>query len=256
MCKIGELRKIVTEIHSAFPQGLRKACREAAFDSIHNGSTSSIAEKMGNRNLNYPLLEQMQYYFKIKKQETEKVINKLIKESGISIQDISVQEINAKKKMQILKGLSVSKTAGLELPEVIEFKKLNKKLNKKHLGEFSLKEPNKISIDSSSQILIDSTTIHELLHKKDLQKNKFRSMFLPCYILDKIVLLLNYKTICRDVSKDALKNRTEFVAYTGEKLLYENKNWNDLHPKMKSLYKFFKGPEIKLNAESTKLLTP
>jgi len=250
MCRIGELRKIVTEIHSAFPQGLRKACRETAFDSINNGSVSSIAEKMEKHNFDYPLLEQIQYYFKIKKQETEKVINKLIKDSGVHIQDISEQEINAKKKMQILKGLSVSKTAGLELPEIIEIKKLNKKL----LGQFSWKEPNKISIDNSIETFIDSTTIHELLHKKDLQKNKFRSIFLPCYILDKIVLLLNSKAICRDVSKDALKNRMEFVAYTGEKLIYENKNWNDLHPKIKSLYNYFKGPDINLNTENTKSL--
>ncbi|MFA7659332.1 MAG: hypothetical protein WCY19_07850 [Candidatus Gastranaerophilaceae bacterium] len=244
MCRIGELRKIVTEIHSVFPQGLRETCRQNALASIKGETFSRVTEGEGNISSNN-LLEQFQYYSKINKQEEKKVINKLIKKLGITIQDISGTEIPDKKKIQILKGLYVSQNAKLELPQAIKLKRFKKNT----LGTFTQRKPNEILIDNSYPLFIDSVTIHETLHKNDFKNNWIRNTFLPCLILDKIMLILNSKTICNTLGRNALKNRAEFVAYTGEKLLHEKKKWDDLPPKIKRIYKFFNGPKIKLNSE-------
>lgn len=160
-----------------------------------------------------------------------------IKELGVIFKNPTKQQLTLSKKSDTLYGLTLSKNAGLKLPEVIEIEDTNN-------GHFSFWHPKTIYFDSNYEDLV-LATVHETLHKNHLSLVNF---FWRIPDIDCAQQLINKykKSIGSELRDHAFDNMYEFVACAGEKLIIEHKNWSDLNPVIKKLYDCFKGPALKL----------
>lgn len=214
MVSINGLRQIVKGMHAVFPQG-------ALAVKLHSSEQKLIRD---------PLVD--------------KFIKETAKGLGVQFTNKSKNEIGSLKIFEVLNGLFASKKAGLKLPKIVEFKKMQQH------GTHLWLNPKKINLNPKSNEML-SNTIHEVTHKNDLG-GRLTSVIPLLSILLKlpgvITTVSKYSTIEKTFGHNyAAINREEFIACTAEKLIAEKKSWSDLDPKIKKLYDMFKGPKLKLD---------
>jgi len=257
MTSISKLRQIVTDMHTVFPQGARKAARAELAEKInkpgnvHDLISSRLAfsnpDILGYWGSKRPFKKESvsSYLSKIYDKEQNMLINKTIKNFGVEIKN----EIH----YEILQGIAVSKKAGLKLPKNVIVKNLEG-----HLGLFYDSELKNIYIHPTNDKFC-LTVIHETAHKNDMAA--FIVNCIPVFndisdfIGGKLISSFNKKLISQEICEYATKNRNEFIACTAHKLLSEGKQWTDLDPKIKRLYKLFLGPKLNLGQNKPSKVT-
>lgn len=186
------------------------------------------------------------YWNKIKLEEENKLINSIVRQLNVKVVNNTNQDIQNQSVLGALKGLVMAKGKGLNLPKNIIFKKIETS------GHFCIIKPRNIYLNPElNPIEIANTSIHETTHKNDILGMLTRIPVLsfitgtPGYIITK----LNRTNITKSLGDYACTDREEFLACTAEKLIGENKTWSDLDPKIQKLYKFFRGPKLKLKGD-------
>lgn len=246
MANISVLRQIVSNVHACFPTGIRKTARLVVSERL-----SLVKTPMTEGFLKQDLLNTfsndrvtvLQYYSKVKQQESFKLINKVMKELNITFINKTNQDITESQMLDTLSGLVKAKNAGFKLPKVIKFKNL-----KKTWGEFVPQQPNIIYLNPNSPS-ISSSSIHEAAHKNDLGARITRTipiLSIPLKLPGLITARCNRAVISKELGNHAYLDREEFIACTAQKLIVEDKQWSDLDPKIKKLYDFLMGPKLNL----------
>lgn len=257
MVSIGELRQIVSEVQTVFPQGLRKTARLRLAEQIKCLPVSEVT------NINKDSVKKLtdifsketalDYYSKIRAQEQNKIVKIGMKEldGSIKFKNKTANDIGDTTMFGVLKGLFKSETTGLKLPKTIEFKNFHHRKDICDNGEIKWHKPGKIYLNPESDDIF-RTTIHEITHDNDLWGRLTSVAYrIPILQLMRLPgsLITNFKAnlIEKEISNYASFNREEFVACTAAKLISEGEQWSALDPKIKKLYDMFRGPKLNLD---------
>ncbi len=170
---------------------------------------------------------------------SNEVAEKLFKKLRIKFKYRFEGNPTIQQKIDILSGLFISKKAGLKLPKIIQLDTTNN-------SHFEAVHPKTIRLGLGQKNL-SNVIVHETIHKNHLSLFNFLFRFRERFFNEDSQLISQSKSkIGNELRAHAYDDFTEFVACTGEKLLCENKKWDDLNPIIKEVYKYFKGPKLRL----------